>query len=350
MFDIVTFGSAARDLFIKSKDFKTFKYPKFITGQGLCFNLGSKIYIDNIFFATGGGATNTAATFAKQGFKTACVGKVGQDPGGKAIKQELKKLKITDWVIEDKKRTTAYSIILSVSKKERTILVYQGACHYLKEKEIPFGKLRTKWIYIAGLSGQSAKTLVPIINFAKKNKIKLALNPGASQLALGLSGLKNILSAADVLILNQEEGAKLTNLPYQKEKEIFKKLSRSLSGSRQRSGDRIVVMTKGPKGVMVSDGKYIFQAGTFKEKKYVDRTGAGDAFGAGFTAGLLQSQKSKIKSQRFTDKDIEYAIRLGSANATSIVEYLGAKNGILTKSEFLENKRWRNLKIVKSKL
>jgi sugar/nucleoside kinase (ribokinase family) len=330
MFDIVTFGSATRDLFIKSKDFKTLKHPSFITGQGLCFNLGSKIYIDGLFFATGGGGTNTATTFARQGFKTACVGKVGQDLGGKAIKEELKKLKITDWVVEDKKRTTAYSIILSVSKKERTILVYQGACHYLEEKEIPFNKLRTKWIYIAGLSGHSAKILVPIINFAKKNKIKVALNPGASQLALGLLGLKNILSVVDILIINQEEGARLTGLPYTKEKEIFKKLDKYVRG--------IVVMTKGPKGVIVSNGKYIFQAGTFKERRYEDRTGAGDAFGSGFVAAWIRTNK------------IEEAIRLGTANGTSIVEQLGAKNGILTKSEFLKDKRWKNLKITKSKL
>jgi hypothetical protein len=44
-------------------------------------------------------------------------------------------------------------------------------------------------------------------------------------------------------------------------------------------------------------------------------------------------------------KAIEYAIRLGSANATSVVEALGAKAGILAGREFEVNKRWQNLKI-----
>ncbi len=70
MYDIVVFGSATRDLFVKSKEFKTLKNKKFITGQGLCFNLGSKIKIDELFFATGGGGTNAATTFANQGLKT----------------------------------------------------------------------------------------------------------------------------------------------------------------------------------------------------------------------------------------------------------------------------------------
>ena len=342
MFDVVTFGSATRDLFLKSKDFKIMKSKEFVTGHGLCFNLGSKIYLDDLFFATGGGGTNTAVTFAGQGLKTACVGRIGSDPGGKAILEELEKFEIKGFVGEDKKIKTAYSIILSVSKKERTILVYSGACHYLTIKDIPFDRLRARWIYIAGLSGESAKALLPIINFAKKNKIKVSLNPGAGQLALGLEGLKNILSNVDVLILNQEEGARLANLPFKKEKAIFEKLDRFVRG--------IVVMTKGPRGVVVSDGKYIYSAGTFKEKKYIDRTGAGDAFGSGFVAGLLQNQKSKIKSQKFNEKDIEQAIRLGSANGTAVVEELGAKNGLLTKNRYEKETRWKNFKIIKNKL
>ncbi|MDP2934770.1 MAG: carbohydrate kinase family protein [bacterium] len=330
MFDVVTFGSATRDLFIRSKEFKTLKNKEFITGQGICFNLGSKIYLDDMLFTTGGGGTNAAATFAKQGFKTAYIGRIGKDSGGRAIKEELKDLRVVSFISEDNKLKTAYSIIISVSQKERTILVYNGACHYLSVKGVPFAKLKAKWFYIAGLSGKSAQVLLPIIDFAKKNKIKVVLNPGAAQLNLGLNGLKNILNTVDVLILNQEEGAKLAELPFEKEKEIFKKLDKFVRG--------IVVMTKGPKGVVVSDGKCVYSAGTFKEKRYVDRTGAGDAFGSGFVSGLIRTNK------------IEEAIKLGSANGTAVVEELGAKNGLLTKARFEKEPRWKKFKITKIKL
>lgn len=330
MFDVVTFGSATRDLFIRSKEFKTLKNKEFITGQGICFNLGSKIYLDDMLFTTGGGGTNAAATFAKQGFKTAYIGRIGKDSGGRAIKEELKDLRVVSFISEDNKLKTAYSIIISVSQKERTILVYNGACHYLSVKDVPFVKLKAKWFYIAGLSGKSAQVLLPIIDFVKKNKIKVVLNPGAAQLNLGLNGLKNILNTVDVLILNQEEGAKLAELPFEKEKEIFKKLDKFVRG--------IVVMTKGPKGVVVSDGKCVYSAGTFKEKRYVDRTGAGDAFGSGFVSGLIRTNK------------IEEAIKLGSANGTAVVEELGAKNGLLTKLRFEKESRWGKFKITKVKL
>jgi len=330
MFDIIVFGSATRDLFITSKHFKALKGKNFSTGKGICFNLGSKIYLNKLAFATGGGGDNAAATFAKQGLKTAYVGRVGNDPGGKVITEELNKFGIKNFTSIDKKYNTPYSIILSVKEQGRTILIYQGASHELEKKHIPFSKIKARWFYIAGMSGKSAKTLLPIVEFAKKNNIKVALDPGSAQLGLGLKGLKPVLSKLDVLKLNQEEAAKLVGLPYNKETEIFKKLDKYVKG--------IIAMTKGPKGVVVSDGKYTYQSGTFKEKKHVDRTGAGDAFGSGLISGLIHTGK------------IQDAIRLGSANGTSIVEKFGSKNGILTKNEFFKDKRWAKLKIIKKLL
>jgi sugar/nucleoside kinase (ribokinase family) len=96
-------------------------------------------------------------------------------------------------------------------------------------------------------------------------------------------------------------------------------------------------MTKGPEGVIASDGKNIYKAGIFKEKRHIDRTGAGDAFGSGFIAGIIRTGR------------VEEAIRLGTANSTSIVEKFGAKNGILTTKEFNKG-RWKKFKIIKSKL
>ncbi len=330
MFDIITFGSATRDVFIKSKKFKTLRRKEFITGQGLCFNLGSKIYLNDIFFATGGGGTNTAATFVKQGLKTAYVGRIGNDPGGRVIREEMDKMGVRCFISDDKERRTNYAIILSVSNKGRTILVYHGASHFFKKGDIPFDKLRARWFYIASLSGESSKTLLPIVNWAKKNNIKIAFNPGKIHIKMGINKLKSVLSKLDVLILNQEEASMLANISYKKEREIFKKLDKFIPG--------IVVMTKGPKGVVVSDGKEIFQAGIFKEKRHIDRTGAGDAFGSGFVSGFIRTGK------------IEEGIRQGSANGTSMVEHFGAKNGILSRAQFLRDKRWKNFKIIKQKL
>lgn len=324
MFDIITFGSATRDMFVASKDFKILEGGEFLTGKGICASAGSKIYIDDLVFATGGGGTNVAATFALQGLKTAYLGKVGNDPGGLAIASELREIGVEDLIIKDDTKKTAYSIILSAPSQERTILVYHGACHSLRSDEFDWNKIKAKWIYIAPLSGGSSEIFEPLINFARQNKIKIAVNPGDSQLKMNKEVLMSLLNKIDVLILNQEEAAQLTDLSYSDEKGIFKILDEMIDG--------IVVMSKGPRGVVASDGQYLYSAGV-PESGLVDRTGAGDAFGSGFVAGLMQK-----------GGDIEYAIQLGTANATSCVQHFGAKNGLLKKGEWGE---WERVEVEK---
>ncbi|MBD3282158.1 MAG: hypothetical protein GF387_00930 [Candidatus Portnoybacteria bacterium] len=330
MYDVVTFGSATRDLFVESKNIKVIQTKESITGKAICLDLGSKIKIDNIFFATGGGGTNSAATFSKQNLKTAYVGRIGSDIGAKEIKEELKRLKVDQYLTTDKEKQTPYSIIIPVSRKGRTILTRRGASHELKKRDIPLKKIKARWFYISGLSGNSAKTLPYIVNFAKKNNIKIALDPSSTQLRGDLAEFKKILSKIDVFKLNQEEAARLTKIPYKKEKKIFKKLDKIVPG--------IVAITRGSKGVMVSDGQHIYKAGIFKEKKYIDRTGAGDAFGSGFLSALIKTN------------NIKEAIRLATANGTAVVEEMGAKEGLLTQERFKKEKRWKNLKIKKIKI
>jgi sugar/nucleoside kinase (ribokinase family) len=323
MFDIITFGSATRDMFVISKNFQAVKSDDFINGKGLCVPSGAKIYIDDLVFASGGGATNCAATFALQGLKTGCVTKVGDDPGGNALIDELKKTGVnTGFLSKDKKFKTAYSVVLSSPHGERTILVYQGACHELKKSDILWPELKkTEWFYISGLAGKSAELFETLVNFACENEIKIAVNPGEAQLKMGIDRLQPLLDKIDVFVLNKEEATRLTCLPYNAEKEIFKRLDLWIKG--------LVVMTKGPEGVMVTDGRTIFSAGIPKSE-ILDRTGSGDAFSSGFVAGLIQ----RVKHKKPDEAAIEHAIQLGTANATGTVQHLGAKNGLLKKGEW----------------
>lgn len=328
-FDVIAIGTATRDAFLKSGDFAVIKDRRFKTGEAICLSLGSKIEIPEIIFTTGGGATNAAVTFARQGLKTACLTKVGDDVSGETIKRELADEKIfTGFVKASKELPTAYSIIVIAPSGERTVMVYRGVSEKLRKDEITWPRLKAKWFYIAPLGGENAKLFEPLVRFAAKNKIKIAVDPSASLIKLGLKKLKPLLKHIDVFKCNQEEASYLTGIPFQKEKEIFRKFDELIPG--------IAVMTKGPEGLSASDGKFIYQAGTYKEKRVADRTGAGDAFGSGFLAGLIRNG------------NLEYAISLGTANATSKVEHIGAKAGLLTKAEF--KKRFKPLKIKKIKL
>ncbi|PIY58964.1 hypothetical protein COY97_01430, partial [Candidatus Wolfebacteria bacterium CG_4_10_14_0_8_um_filter_39_64] len=278
MFDIITIGTATRDVFLTSPVFKVLRDKKhlsrigFPTGEAQCLSLGGKIEINEPVFTTGGGATNAAVTFGRQGFKTAALIKVGRDESAENILKELQKEKIIPLATKEKAKTTAFSVIFLAPAGERTILVYRGASDDLKIKEIPFEKIDCRWAHIS-----PGNTPYPVIkrlfNHFSKNKILIAFNPSRYFLDMGIKKLTPLLNKTKVAILNREEAASLTGVDYQKEKEIFKKLDKVIDG--------IAVMTESDKGVLVSDGKNIYKAGIFKGR-LVDRTGAGDAFGSGF--------------------------------------------------------------------
>jgi ribokinase len=327
MFDVVTFGSATKDIFVRSKNFKLIDSPEFLTDKALAVEAGAKIYIDELIFTTGGGGTNTAATFALQGLEVAYLGLVGDDVAGLEIIRELEKLGVVcDFIKVTAKAVTPHSIILSLPGKERSILVYAGAAHLLSEKDIPWEEIvKTKWFYLSGLSGNSAKVFEPIIDFAKEEKIKLAVNPGHDQLIGNREITKKLLEKIDILIVNQEEASMLAGVDYEDEEILFKKFDELVPG--------IAVMSKGPEGVAVSDGKNIYRA-DIPQAGYVDRTGAGDAFGSGFVATIIKGGT------------IEEAIQFATANATATVQQIGAKNGLLAKGKWGP---WPKVKVSVSK-
>jgi ribokinase len=328
MFDIITFGSATRDTFLKIKkeSYEILKSKEFLTGKGLCFSLGSKVEIEDLIVSTGGGGTNTAATLTNQGFKVAYVGKIGKDKRGEAVMDDLKKFSVfTGFVRKDKSRPTAFSVVLSSGPGRGTILVYRGACHFLTKEEIPFEKLKAQWFYLAPLSGSLAYLFDDIIRVASRKKIKVMVNPGHSQINFKKSVLNRVLPQINILNLNQQEASLLTGIPFEKEKKLFKKLDQMIDG--------IAIMTKGEKGVVVSDGHYLWSAPALSASP-VDVTGAGDAFGSGFLSGLIQTN------------DVSFAIQLGTANATSCIKKIGAKNGLLKKGK-LSSKNLVKVKKIK---
>ena len=146
MYDIITFGSATQDVFMSSRQLKVVEDEKFITKKGLCLALGSKMHMDNVFFAMGGCGTNTAVTFTRQGLKAAYFGIIGQDAFGQEVKKELTQQNVsTDLLKESAEQPTAFSVILSLPDVGRSILEKLGACHQLTLEDIDFEKLKANW-------------------------------------------------------------------------------------------------------------------------------------------------------------------------------------------------------------
>jgi ribokinase len=342
MKDVLVIGSATRDLFFEGVPFVEVKSKKFKVGKGIALPYAGKVKVPKITFTIGGGGANVAVTFARQGFNTTCISSIGDDNGGKEIIEKLKKEKVDARYFQiDKNNPTAYSTIFLDKSGERTILSHKGAGDEISEKRIPWNsKIKAHWMYLSSLAGNK-NLLIKAVNFAAKNKMFLATNPGMGELK-NFRLMPRLLKHFDIFVLNQEEASYLADVPYKEERKLFRRLDDLIEG--------LVVMTKGPKGLTISDGKHMWQVGTYKEKRVADRTGAGDSFASGFVSAFIDKKIKKVGNRSiFEEKDIEAAIKAGSANATSVVEYVGAQTGILRKSD-LKDKRWKDLKIKETEI
>ncbi len=315
MLDVLCIGNATLDVFIQINKKNTNK-------NMVCLPLDGKIEAKKISYETGGGATNTSVGFTRMGLKTGILSMVGFDQSGTAILNNLKKEKIlTDLILKDKKHNTSYSAIITGFGRDRVILTYSGAAKHVSEKNLPFTKMNSKWFYISSLHAKP-KALKKIFDFAQKNKIKIAWNPGKIELKQGLKKLKPFLKKVNVLLINSSEAKVLTKKNVLKSLKILSEFV------------KIVVITDGNKGVHVLSGEKHFFQKPYKIK-IKDTTGAGDSFNSAFVSAL------------FYGKSLNTALNWGMVNAQSVIQFIGAKNKLLKKKEMVSFiKKHKRTKIV----
>ena len=307
MYDFITIGSATRDVFVRSRSLEILHCDNSPTGEDACFPLGAKIEIDELVFETGGGATNTAATFGRLGRRAAALTAVGGDANGRDVLEALRANGVSTALVQkEPQEQTAYSIITLAGTGERTILVYRGASEKIRADRIPWPKLRAKWFYITSLGGEIA-LLEELLGYANKNGIRVAWNPGAKELKYGLNDLAVMIRQVDIFNLNVEEAMQLTGARSRNLAE--------LRGALRRLPRRAFVITDGGNGAYADDGCQGWHSGVPPTKR-INSTGAGDAFGSGLVAGLDRWD------------DLPKAMAVGTLNAAGVVQHMGAKKGL----------------------
>lgn len=298
-YDVITFGSAVVDVYVDANlDLKK---------KEMCVPIGSKMLIEKLNFTIGGGGTNSAVSFSRLGLRTGFAGKIGDGHNAGIVLRELKKDKV-EFIGVQGKEHTGYSVILGDKVGDRTILTYKGINNLLKFSELKKSKLKAKCFYFSSLMGESFKTQEKLVKYARKNKIKVAFNPSEYQVKSGIKNLKRILEYTDILVLNEDEAKKL--LPGKEfMREIF------------QHGPKIVAVTMGKKGAMVSNGikKYFVEG--HKNVVCRERTGAGDAFASAFVSGIISGES------------LEESLERGILNSESVIQTPGAKNGLLMLKE-----------------
>ena len=322
MYDIITIGGATRDITFLTDKGKVIETPENLTEQALlCFEHGAKIRSDEIFLNFGSGGCNSAVTFAKLGFKVAVNCRIGKDDEGKTVINNLKERGInTDLVQVDENNKTGFSfVVLNKKDGDRVIFVYKGASDFIEINVNEIGN--AKWLYLASIAGDWKEDLKEINKAVENNDIKLAWNPGATQISAGKAELENTLKNTEILIVNKDEAIELVQSD-EKIKLDFNEITdtKILLTILKKWGPKNVIVTDGPEGAYIYDGEKILYAPATSKIK-VDSTGAGDSFGSALVAGYMQNE------------NIGMALRYGVLNSGNVVGEYGAQNGILSKDE-----------------
>jgi len=322
MYDVISFGTATLDVFLRSPEME-------VEGRDgdkdICVRYGAKLEVNEIYFESGGGGTNSATTFARQGLKVAPIVQVGDDFAGQKILEDLTKEQIpADLVNVQKSNYTDYSTILWATEGGRTILVYRGKTK-LEVENVPWDKLEAQWAYISSLEGN----LEVIKNLKlRANNLKIVWNPGGRELQQRDEVL-SILSGITLLNLNKEEMEELLAIGSQSGVE-------DLLAKAQKLPCDYIAITDDRRGAFLWDRTNTtwWKSGIFEDSPRYETTGAGDAFGSGLATGFIKGLS------------LENSLYLAAANASSVVSLVGAKKGIL-KTTDLSNWSREKLNIAK---
>lgn len=304
-FDVVAIGDTTQDIFLEVNDASV---ECDLDGENcrISFEYADKIAVDKKTDVPAvGNAANHAVGVARLGLRTAVYTIVGDDEQGQRAKYVFTENNVdTRYVTFDEVHGTNLSMVINY-RGERTIFVY----HEPRDYEVP-DLADTEWIYLTSASGKGVTRLhEQVLKYLAGNReVKMSFNPGTHQMHLGLEKLKPLLARTDTLFLNREESAEVLGVKTRKIENLAKGF--------HDLGVKTMVMTDGPDGSYVSDGEDIKFLKIFRGP-VVERTGAGDSYGAGLLSAIIHG------------KSLEEAMLWGNANSTSVLQHIGARQGLL---------------------
>lgn len=316
--DILSVGDMVTDAFIRLSPHEAEVAPDPVDRHPLlCMTFGTKVpFEEAIIVPAVGNSANAAVSFARLGLKSALYANIGDDDYGKEMIATLNHEKIsTEFVRINHGKASNYHYVLWY-KSDRTILIKHEKYDYkwpkINDYQVP------RWIYLSSVAAGTEDFHAEMIKWLDAHPaVKLAFQPGTFQMRMGVQKLAKMYAHTELFACNKEEAQFITALETDNIKKLFDKL--------HSYGPKIVLITDGPKGSYVSDGKTAYQMRDYPDPKPpYDRTGAGDAYTSTFTAALAMG------------KDIKTALRWAPINPMGVVQQVGAQAGLLTKAELLK--------------
>ncbi len=319
--DFLAIGDMVTDAFIKIDDAEI-KTDANGAHPLLCFRYGEKIPFESVEEVRAvGNSANAAVAAARLGLKSALLSHVGKDLNGQGCIDELIKNNVgTHYVFSHEGIPTNYHYALWHGV-DRTLLIKHEA-YPLIMPNIP---VAPKMIYLSSIAAHSEQYHHDIAEFIKKNPdMKVVFQPGTFQMKLGTEVLKDIYANTYAFFCNVEEAELITQIERPATHSAgsgqaeFSAHIKALMQKLHVLGPKLVFVTDSINGAYASDGTTIWFMPVYPHEPY-ERTGAGDAFSSSVSVALLMG------------KSITEALRWGPINSMSVVQFVGAQKGLLTK-------------------
>jgi sugar/nucleoside kinase (ribokinase family) len=277
---------------------------------------GELVMADRLLLTIGGCAANAAVDLVKMGLRAAVAGRVGGDIFGRIVADLLREAGVDGSALQvTPEADTSQTLIINVAGQDRRFIHTFGANVEFRAADIPLAlATRCRALYLGGyllMPRVLQEELIPVFAAARKAGVKTVLDVAVPGPGEHLSRLEKLLPYVDVFLPNNHEAELITGeRDPVKQAEIFHRL-----------GARTAVVTLGADGaVLIGEGVRL-KAGVYSVP-FVDGSGGGDAFDAGYLYGLLHHMEP------------EDCLKVASALGASCVRAVGTTPGVFTRPEY----------------
>jgi sugar/nucleoside kinase (ribokinase family) len=295
---------------------------------------GGLSHCDGMQLSIGGCAANTGIGLQKLGVRTAIIGKVGRDLIGHYVRGELKIHRAhMRGVAIDPHVATSATMVMIAADGERSFIHYPGANATFNIDDIDWDVIKD-----AGLLHVAGHFLMPqfdgapcaaVLKRAREMGLKTALDTAGDQSKMTMEVLRPVLPYVDYFVPSYAEARRCVE-SYGTGLDTPEEVARIFLDE----GVGVVALKMGENGSYIRTRDAEWHIPAFAVDA-VDATGAGDAFAAGFLAGVVRGF------------DLEATGRLASAVGACCVTKLGTVQGVRSLDEtlaFIEEQGARGIK------
>ena len=288
---------------------------------------GELVMADGMLLTVGGCAANAAVDLAKMQVGVAVVGRVGADVFGRVVTDMLREANVDVSCMQTSSGAdTSQTMIVNVQGQDRRFIHTFGANGEFRPADLPLELLdQVKVLYLGGYLVMPLVTqeeLAPVFAAARARGVKTVLDIVVPTKGEYLSRFDRLLPHVDVFLPNNFEGELITGEKDPvRQAEVF-----------QRLGADTTIITMGGAGAVLVHKDLKLRCGVYSVP-FVDASGGGDAFDAGYIYGLLRGL------------DPEDCLRVASALGASCVRAIGTTPGVFTRDECEAFMKEQDLKI-----